>query len=218
MHNENEIKVIVREIKNNLSLDSAVCDIVKVPIPEPFCFNKRRVKAFVLGADPSNFSNKGKPVILKTVFGIGSGDARYFKNILLNLKAVGLELEDVYVQNLVPVYLKSETGKNKKWSEIAEYFIEHLRKEFYQIDKKGNTPVLITAEQIMKFLLSDKKDYHKAKDYYNSPELLLPIQKTQNKLDRLVFPFYRHLDYKLTLQRQQRFRNFLKNQRNRKIL
>ena len=30
-------------------------------IPKPFCFNKNKVKAFVLGADPTNFSDHGKP-------------------------------------------------------------------------------------------------------------------------------------------------------------
>ena len=218
MNNDNKIKAILEEIKDNPSLRGVICDVKEFPIPEPFCFNKRRVKAFVLGADPSNFSNKGKRVELKTVFGIGSGDARYFKDILLNLNAIGLELEGVYVQNLIPVHLESETSKNKKWSEIAEYFVDHLRKEFYQIDKKENIPILVTAEKILKFLLIDKKDCHKAKECYESPELFLPIQKIQNKLARLIFPFYRHPVYKLTLQGQQRYRNFLKNQLNRKIL
>lgn len=218
MENEREIGKIVREVKSESSLKGNIYDIEEFPIPEPFCFNKRKFKAFVLGADPSNFSNKGETVKLKTVFGIGSGDARYFKDILQNLKAIGLELEDVYIQNLIPVYMKKETQMNKLWNEIAEYFVEHLRKEFYQIDKKGNTPVLVTAEKILKFLLSDKKIYQKAKEYYSYPELLLPIKATQNKLNRLVLPFYRHQAYKLNLPDQQKYRNFLENNHNRKIL
>jgi hypothetical protein len=67
--------------------------------PKPFVFNKKQVKAFVLGADPTNFSNSGNPVELTYAFGIGQDD-RYFRDIQENQNSLGLHLEDVYIQNL----------------------------------------------------------------------------------------------------------------------
>ena len=46
--------------------------------PTPFYYNPKKVEAIVLGADPSNFSDKGERKRLTKVFGIGDGDARYF--------------------------------------------------------------------------------------------------------------------------------------------
>ena len=47
--------------------------------PKPFCFNKKRVKAFVLGADPTNKSNRGKRIDLDYVFGIGQHAGYFWK-------------------------------------------------------------------------------------------------------------------------------------------
>jgi hypothetical protein len=77
--------------------------------PCQFCFNPSKIKAFVLGCDPTNFSDNGKPVELTYVFGIGQ-DHRYFSDILSNLQLLDLHLEDLYIQNLVPEYLDEETA------------------------------------------------------------------------------------------------------------
>ena len=164
--------------------------------PTAYCFNKENVKAFVLGADPSNFSEKGKTKILTTVFGIGDGDRRYFSGILKNLNMIGLSLEDIYVQNLITDYLKEETTKNKRWEFIAKDYIEDRKLEFDGIDKTGNIPVLVTAERIYKFLINDDIIYHKAAEFYNC-QADIPINSGDNKLGRPLIPFYRNHKYSL---------------------
>jgi len=77
------------------------------------CFNPAKIKAFVLGCDPTNFSDIGKTVELDYVFGIGR-DHRYFSGILSNLQLLGLHLEDLYIQNLVIEYSDEETGGKLK--------------------------------------------------------------------------------------------------------
>ena len=81
-------------------------------VPNPFCYNKSKIKVFVLGADPTNFSDHGKPVQIETAFGIGSGDHRYFDGFLSNLEEIGLGLKDIYVQNLVQDLWTKETFYN----------------------------------------------------------------------------------------------------------
>jgi hypothetical protein len=145
--------------------------------PTPFCYNPKQVKAIVLGADPSNFSDKGNRKILTKAFGIGDGDARYFQGILKNLKAIGLGLEDIYVDNLIQDYLESETSKNKYWFNVAEKNIPKLLKRLNRIDKMRRVPVLITAE------IST-----------------IPIPSNNNKILRPLIPFYRNKNYALSQQ------------------
>ena len=163
--------------------------------PKPFCFNPKNIKAFVLGCDPTNFSDNGKLKLLNTVFGIGE-DHRYFKDILENLKLIGLHLEDIYVQNLITDYPKEETGKNKDWEKIAEEYLPHRIKEFDNIDQRRNIPILLTAERLYKFLLNKGEKPAKAEDLYklNSP---IPVPPELNKLKRPLIPLYRHFNYSL---------------------
>jgi len=62
----------------------------------PFYFGKSRIKAIVLGADPTNQSDHGERTELIFAFGVGQ-DPRYFKPILDNLNVLGLHLEDIYL-------------------------------------------------------------------------------------------------------------------------
>jgi hypothetical protein len=45
--------------------------------PKPYFHDLKKVKAILLGADPSNNSNKGKAVQLEHVFGIDGKDKRH---------------------------------------------------------------------------------------------------------------------------------------------
>jgi len=65
-------------------------------IPKPFFHDLKKVKAILLGADPSNKSDNGKTVQLEYVFGIGGKDQRYFMGIEKNLAALGLNGFTVY--------------------------------------------------------------------------------------------------------------------------
>lgn len=162
--------------------------------PAPFCFNLNQIRAIVLGADPSNSSDKGKPKTLTKVFGIGDGDARYFRGILANLNTVGLGLEDIYADNLIQDYTHAETSKNKDWPVIARQNIASCLDRLDAVDKKRKLPVFITAEEIYKAVSIQK--VIKAKEFYTNPELI-PVSAPENKLHRLLVPFYRHKYYSL---------------------
>ena len=164
--------------------------------PSPFCSNPLKIRAIVLGADPSNFSNKGERKILTHVFGIGGSDKRYFQGILKNINAVGLSLEDIYVDNLIQDYLPSETSKNKEWGEIAKKNIPFCLARLDLIDKNRIIPVFITAQVILKILLKDVSLLKKPKEYYSDISII-PIKSIDNKLLRPLIPLYRHRDYNL---------------------
>jgi len=185
-------------------------DISEYPVPSPFCINRKKVKAIVLGCDPSNRSENGETVRFCTVFGIGTGDHRYFRDVLSNLKSVGLNLEDIYVQNVIPYYMKKETSENKYWYEIAESLLNDLIKELDSFDKKRKIPVLLTSQIIYKFLLLDPKDYRKPKDLYNILDYL-PVKRELNKLGRKLFPLYRHYQYRLSTDRFTVYKQVLKD-------
>jgi hypothetical protein len=167
--------------------------------PTPFYYNPKQVKAIVLGADPSNFTDKGKTRRLTKAFGIGDGDSRYFQGILKNLKEVGLGLEDIYVDNIIQNYLESETSNNKDWYKIAETNIPLLKGRLDKLDKSREIPVLLTAEKIYKVLLNDDIKRKKASELY-SKESSIPISSLENKLRRPLIPFFRNKDYSLSNQ------------------
>jgi hypothetical protein len=160
---------------------------------KPFCYNKSKIKAFVLGADPTNKSDHGNPVQIDTVFGIGSGDQRYFDSILKNLEVIGLGLKDIYVQNLIHEPLEDETSKNDQWEFHAEKWLPITKKEFDNIDNTNKIPVLVTAERILKFLYPEVPS---AKDIYTG-NIFIPFK--ENLLERPIFAFYRHPTYKLSI-------------------
>jgi hypothetical protein len=158
----------------------------------PFCYNRHRVKAIVLGADPGNFSDHGKAVEIKVAFGIGSGDARYFNSILKNLNLVGLTLTDIYVQNLISIHPGEETSKFKNWEKFANRYLPLRIEEFKEI--KPNIPVLVTAERILRYLVNKKLP--NAEDIYRN-SLYHLIAASENKLNRPLIPFFRNPKYNL---------------------
>lgn len=171
--------------------------------PTPFCYNLKKVKAIVLGADPSNFFDKGKRKILTKAYGIGDGDVRYFQGILKNLKEIGLGLEDIYVDNLIQDYLESETSKNEEWNAIAKENIPLCLERLDEIDKKRKLPILIIAEVIYKAISISKPT--KASQFYSLADAI-PVSPSDNKLMRPVIPFYRHQDYSLLIQKWNPYR------------
>jgi hypothetical protein len=163
--------------------------------PQPFCFNPTKIKAFVLGCDPTNFSDNGKPVVLNHAFGI-SQDHRYFSDILANLQLIGLHLEDLYIQNMVTEYLDEETGKNKNWEAEADKHLAARKAEFDTIDPTGQIPVFLTAERLYQFLLEVGERKWKASELY-ALKSEIPIPPNANNLERPLIPLYRHFRYNL---------------------
>ncbi|MCK4345466.1 MAG: hypothetical protein KAX05_09285 [Bacteroidales bacterium] len=164
--------------------------------PQPFCFNKSKVKAFVLGADPTNFSKDSKRVDLYFAFGIGQ-NPNYFRALLQNLKDIDLHLEDIYIQNLLPDYQDKETGKNENFKHKASENAKLIAGEFNIIDPSKRVPVFATAEDVYKAVLNEDAKKFKAEELYNL-ETELPVPPNRNKLKRPIIPLFRHDKYRYT--------------------
>lgn len=157
--------------------------------PKPYYQDLRKVKAIILGADPST----GGKIQFEYVFGIDSKDNRYFASIERNLAVIGLARKDIYVQNMIQDYLIDETSKNKDWEKIAESWVPTLLKELDAFDPNRKIPVLVTAERIFNFLMDSK--IYSAKEIYKGD---IPLSNFEtNKLNRQLIPFYRHFYYSL---------------------
>lgn len=172
--------------------------------PTAFCYSPNQVRAIVLGADPSNFSDKGNRKILTKVFGIGDGDPRYFQGILKNLKEVGLGLENIYVDNLIQDYLDFESSYYKLWEPVARKNIPDCLARLDSIDKKRKLPVFLTTEVLYKVLINTQPI--SAAQLYSQPELI-PISAELNELIRPLIPFYRHQDYSMLIQKWNLYRH-----------
>jgi len=163
--------------------------------PRPFCFNPSKIKAFVLGCDPTAFDKNGNLLEFDYVFDLGK-DQRYFSSILKNLNLIGISLKDIYVQNLIADYQKIETAKNKHWEAKAEQYLADRKTEFDQVDPTRKIPVFLTAERLCHFLLNDGEKKRKASEIYTS-KTEIPIPPEANKLGRPLIPLYRHYRYDL---------------------
>ena len=183
----------------------------KYPIPNPFCYNQRNIKAIVLGTDPRSNSYSDSADLQQNVFGIGSGDNKIFKNIYTNLNCIGLNLEEIYVQNVIPFFLVKNLSVNLLWNELAEAILPSLISELDSIDKKRQIPVLLSSEIIYTFLLKDFDDYLKPRELYNNCELL-PIAKLKNKLGRKLYPIYQKKNYSLAKEENKKYAEFLKGE------
>ncbi len=148
--------------------------------PRPFCFNPSKIKAFVLGCDPTAFDKNGNLLEFDYVFDLGK-DQRYFSSILKNLNLIGISLKDIYVQNLIADYQKIETAKNKHWEAKAEQYLADRKTEFDQVDPTRKIPVFLTAERLCHFLLNDGEKKRKASEIYTS-KTEIPIPPEANKL------------------------------------
>lgn len=150
------------------------------------------VKAIVLGADPTNPSERR----FERVFGLKNPKSAYFRGIKDNLKAVGLRMPDVFVQNVCRNYFNEVTNKNDEWEEVARLWVPILKKELdSQFDR--NIPVLLTAKKIFNVLVNDRDLIRKpVKEFYDEVRF---IQANENLLGRLLIPFYRHPAYRLKL-------------------
>ncbi len=159
------------------------------PFPKPF-IGKGPIKAIVLGADPSTKDKKK----FDTVFNLKGDDRRYFNSIEKNLNSIGLDLDNVYVQNLCQNYFDHTTYENRKnWWRASSVWITFF---IHEVEEKlgANVAILATSEIILKRLIYD--DPQSPADYYGNPDLV-PETLILHSPDRHVFPFYRHWKYNL---------------------
>lgn len=190
------------EIKKYSELASSV-DFKYTTLPEPY-HGKNKIKAILLGADPTNNGIKSNPgiITLDNVFGINSDYEKFFFGPQKqNLSLLNLSKDDLFIQNLCRNYFKEETAKNKEWNDIAKLWLEYLKEELTEFDKK--IPILVTAEKILKVLIPNNIA---AITLYRNPNKYLPFYS--DFLQRNVFPLYRHPKYNLSV--QQVYKNFLK--------
>lgn len=177
-------------------------------LPKPYV-GKNKVKAILLGADPTNDGikiDKGLKV-LETVFGIESDYEKYFLSPQKsNLKALDISKDDLFIQNVCRNYFIKQTGKNAKWRSIAQLWIKYLKKE---IDRYPNIPVLVTAEMILKLITDTNL---KASNIYEYPAKYLPLWS--ESLQRDIYPLYRHPNYYLSNKSNSEYRNYLRKKLN----
>jgi hypothetical protein len=165
------------------------------PPPRPFCLNPEGVKAIVLGTDPSTKDGKRFDYVFD-LNPLNPGDHRYFKNIEDNLNAIGLNIGDIYVQNVCQNYFLKETKEQETiWKQAADIWTPNLKKEldgnFHQ-----NIPVIVTAEIILEVLLERDQTPHEPDDIYKC-RCEIPYLEKINKLNRTLIPLYRHHRYSL---------------------
>ncbi len=169
--------------------------ILDYPYPKPWPSEHpdvSKIKAIVLGCDPSNFSKNGETQVLETVFGIeGKGkDRRYFSGILQNLSQLGLTLTDLYVQNLCRNYFTKVTAENDCFAEAAIRWREYLCRELDELKILRNIPVFLTSQYIYKALKKEGVHEYTPAELY-ATRGLLPIPAEDNYLSRPLFPLYR---------------------------
>ena len=176
--------------------------------PKPYYHDLKKVKAILLGADPSNNSDNGLAVQLEYVFSINGKDKRYFAGIARNLEEIGLSQDDIYAQNLIQEYQEAETGQNKNWEAEAEKWVEPLKQELDSFDPEKRIPVLVTAQVIFK-ALTDKK-LPSPKEIYSSRADGI-VQPDENRLGRSLLPFYRHYSYALSNVEYKKYKETVRN-------
>ncbi len=193
---EPEMKEMLKSLKHHL-----VENIVDyTPFPEPY-MGKGEIKAIVMGMDPSTDDGRR----FNTVFDIGGKDERYFKGIERNLNAVGLTMDNVFVQNFCGNYFTKTTYKQKKnwWRASAIWYMKIITDLHYKFNER--IPILATSELLMKRLIDFDRETNEY--YYKNPEAV-PIEISMST--RRVFPFYRHRKYNLELSEWELYRNKLK--------
>ena len=188
---------VIQNILSDVNLAVSILGLQEYPLPEPYK-PIGEIKAFILGADPSNFTDNNQTRKISYVFDIGN-DKRYFNSINQNLSEIDLTIENIYVENMVRNYMDKETQANTKWELFADKWLPYIKQEFDKIDADRKLPVFITAEIILKFLSNNPFELGIPRDYYNGFRKI-PILPSQNKLERNLIPFYRHSFYSLKKQ------------------
>lgn len=173
-----------------------------IPFPKPY-IGKGDIKAIVIGADPSTNNS----LRFDTVFDLNGEDNRYFSGIKRNLQAIGLTLDNIFVQNFCQNYFtKTSYDQKANWRRASGVWYQFIRDE---LDKRydRSIPLLITSELIMKRYI-DQDIIEKNTYYYDNPEIV-PIESNEIISGRKVFPFYRHWKYNLTRSEWKEYRKRL---------
>lgn len=169
--------------------------------PKPY-WNKskdpKKVKAVYLGCDPTNKGN----IQFDYAFAHGCNNPGFKRFVTLHtkqLKAIGLDRESVYTQNLCQNYFKEETSRNIKiWKEAAiKVWIPVLKAELDNLFD-SSIPVLLTSQLLLDVLLNEdllegnkRPAKYDAANFYKPDPEIIPVPANQNKLERPLIPLYR---------------------------
>lgn len=177
----------------------------KQTLPKPYFEDLNSVRAILLGSNPISL---GANAELDTVFNLhdfnkSKGNSQIFSRIYSNMVAVDLELWDIYAQNLCKNYLINLSVHDEKWDEIASLWADVLKVEL-DILFTEDVPVLITAPWILKPLC---KKVREPKYYYENNVV---IKAEDNKLGRVLIPFFRQEEFELSHNHWEGYRNYIK--------
>jgi len=183
-------KEILAELKSKYP--DEIEEVFPFPKSYPENVQTERLKAIYLGCDPSNNHTNE----LSYVFALGSTPPIFkaFVTVHTNqLKAIGLEWEDVFVQNLCRNYFKKETSKNiSVWKRIAkEYWIEKFRAELDELKIPDTVPVLLSSIYLYDVLVTDKEWKNMSAPEFYTCEVDIPVPADKNLLNRPLIPLYR---------------------------
>ena len=164
--------------------------VVTEKLPQAYCPGGiEAVKAIYLGCDPTNNSYK---IEFDHAFAHGYEGAEFKQLVKAHteqLKAIGLNWDTVYAQNLCRNYFKDETGVNKIWKKVAgEFWIERLKEELSVFDLE--IPVLLTSQLLLGVLGDKETSRYIAPEIYEG-KIEIPIPSAKNKLGRPLIPLYR---------------------------
>ncbi len=162
------------------------------PFPKPY-IGSGEIKAIILGADPTRIVN-GNPQPFNMVFELDNEKSPYWRGIGKNIGLLdGVNMDNVYVQNLCRNYFTKETSQNNHWKNIARnYWISVLNEELDRLFPP-TIPVLMTTQFILQACLANAP-MHKARDIYND---FLSYSWKDNLFGREVLALYRHHAYSL---------------------
>jgi hypothetical protein len=194
---------IIEELVQRYGNDIKISKSLPKPYPETVVPDK--VKAIYLGCDPTNTSYGYE---FQYVFALIETPPE-FKGFLTyhtnQLKAVGLDKDYVFFQNLCRNYFQDETNKNLKvWKKVANgYWVEKLNAEIKEKNIPVNVPVFLTSKYLFDILVTgDKLKSIPVKEFYENPSKI-PILAKDNLLNRPLIPVYRgknpNLNYSYTL-------------------
>lgn len=197
--------------------------VKKQGMTNAYCKDYSKVKAIVLGSDPSipKINELSEEKYLSSAFALDSKDDAIIKEayngrrmnlwdstIGCNVLELGLTLDDLYVQNLIKFSLKHETGwywktkmgdkKHEKrkqiWVQIAKSQVNSLKSELDLLFSK-NIPVLLTTGYLLEPLVNDPELLLYTPDHYYQEKLFISSYK--NQLDRTLILMSRHNTYRL---------------------
>lgn len=237
------------EILSKIKLEYNSSYIEKDRLPKPFCEDIQNVKLIVLGCDPSqkDFIKTSSDKYFNTVFSLSQKDKEmnrivrkkaynYFSGINTNIKQLGVEKNEIYVENICKNYLNKETSKFFNSSRVYSRYIKmndierqenkYILKEEYEnniwiniaklwIDNLKeelsvidiDVPVLLTSQYQILLLVGPHK-YQHIKSMKEYYDNYVIIEAKDNILGRTLIPCSRH--YKYHLKKHPEYCNFIR--------